>query len=246
MTEGSRSKESTQFGILAKHWSPGRVKTRLADFCGEQRSAQLHRAFLESTLCRFSSVADRHVLSFTPEQTRADFDKISGGRWKLLAQVSGDLGERIANYFQEAFASGSERVVLVGADAPSLPIASVAAAFRALEHHDLAFVPSEDGGYCLIGATRPVEPLTTNIRWGSDLVWEQTREKISTLNWSAKILPSWYDIDHEKDLSRLMNELASIRNDSKDGQDAEDANLNWLYGQIHEICKGLFIGHPQD
>ncbi len=246
MTEGRRPDKLTQFGILAKHWSPGRVKTRLADFCGEQRAAQLHRAFLESTLCRFASVAERHVLCFTPEQTRADFEEISGGHWKLLAQVSGDLGERIASYFQEAFASGSERVVLVGADAPSLPIASVTAAFRALEQHDLAFVPSEDGGYCLIGATRPVEPVTTNIRWGSESVWEQTREKFSTLNWSAKILPSWYDIDHEKDLLRLMNELALIRNDSKDGHDAEDANLDWLRGQIHEICKGLSVGHPKD
>jgi len=246
MTEGRRSDKLTQFGILAKHWSPGQVKTRLAAFCGEQRAARLHRVFLESTLHRFASVAERHVVCFTPEKNRAEFEKISGDHWKLLAQVSGDLGERIAGYFQEAFASGSERVVLVGADAPSLPIASVAAAFRALEQHDLTFVPSEDGGYCLIGATRPVEPVTTNIRWGSESVWEQTREKFSTLKWSAKILPSWYDIDHEKDLFRLMDELALIRNDSNDRHDAEDANLDWLHDQIHEICKGSSIDRPKN
>lgn len=246
VTHVMHSKRSEQFGVLAKHWSPGLAKTRLASFCGDQKAAELHRVFLTATLRRFATIGDRRVLSFTPEERRADFEKVAGKKWTLLPQGSGDLGTRITDYFQEAFSVGSHRVLLVGADAPSLPTATVSAAFSALADHDLTFVPSDDGGYCLIGASRPVGPLMTNIDWGSTSVWAQTQEKIAGLKWSAVVLPSWYDVDREKDLVRLVNELAPQLGETRPGHDTSDANLSWLYGQIIEICEKLRLPRSSD
>ena len=224
-----------QLGVLAKHWSPGMVKTRLVPCCGEHKAAALHQLFLTTTLRRFASVADRRVLNFTPEEYRANFAVLANDHWDLLLQKGEDLGARIANYFQEAFASGQQQVLLIGADTPHLPRVMIEQAFDVLGHHELVFVPSDDGGYCLIGASRPVEPLMLNIEWGSSRVWEQTQKKLDDLKWSVSLLPSWYDIDREEDLTRLLEE--SAKNGFADSN-SHDPHLASLCEQITKIYDG--------
>lgn len=223
-----------QLGVLAKYWLPGTVKTRLVPYCGPRHAAALHQLFLETTLRRFVSLADRQVLSFSPAQYRSSFAKMSENEWDLLPQQGGNLGERIANYFQEAFSKRQKRVLLIGADTPHLPRGRIKQAFDALKQHDLVFVVSEDGGYCLIGASRPVDPLMVDIEWGSSRVWKQTKKKIDELNWSVCQLPSWYDIDRQEDIARMLADLAT--HDFLDCN-SEDPYLASLYDQTKKICE---------
>ena len=198
-----------QLGVLAKHWTSGNVKTRLIPTYSADESAVLHRLFLETTLHRFAHLADHRVLSFTPEFYRSSFAEIATNQWDVLPQKGNDLGERMTNYFHEAFVSGKERVLLIGADTPHLPAVYIEAAFTALGQCDLVFVASDDGGYCLVGASRPVDPLMIGIDWGSSSVWEQTKTKIRALQWSQLQLPPWYDIDRPEDVTRLLEDLAN-------------------------------------
>ena len=238
MNEYSGRNKRTQLGVLSKYWLPGMVKTRLMPYCGDRNAAALHRLFLTTTLSRFASAADRQVLSFYPEQHRSSFAKIANGQWDLLLQQGENLGGRIANSFQDAFSRGPEPVLLIGADTPHLPSDIIKQAFTALRQRDLVFVLSDDGGYCLIGASRPVDPLMLDIEWGTSSVWAQTKKKIDELNWSVKQLSSWYDIDQKEDLVRLMKYLAD--HESMEGH-ANDPALASLSDGIKEICAGVSV-----
>ena len=222
-----------QLGVLAKYWEPGKVKTRLIPYFGAANAAALHQIFLETTLRRFADLADRQILSFTPEAHRSSFEALAADQWDLVPQQEGDLGARIARYFDDAFACGNKRVLLIGADTPHLPASYIEEAFVALEQHDLVFVVSDDGGYCLLGASRPVDPLTIDIDWGSSRVWEQTRKKIEALRWSVRQLPSWYDIDRCEDVKRLQRDFTThplIK------FSARNTYLSELQAKLKKIC----------
>ena len=233
MTASPPESGDRQLGVLAKYWDPGKVKTRLIPYFGASNAAALHQIFLETTLRRFTNLADRQVLCFTPEAHRSSFEAMAADQWDLLPQQEGDLGARIAGYFHDAFACGNKRVLLIGADTPHLPAPYIEEAFVALEQHDLVFVVSEDGGYCLVGASRPVDPLTTDIDWGSSRVWEQTRKKIEALGWSVRQLPSWYDIDRCEDVKQLQRDFTThplIK------LPARDTCLYELQAKLKKIC----------
>ena len=233
MTSSAQEPGDRQLGILAKHWTPGNVKTRLIPSYGTDDAAALHRLFLETTLRRFAHLAERRVLSYTPEPFRSSFTEIAAGQWNVIPQPEGNLGERIINYFNEAFASGKKRVLLIGADTPHLPVSYIEAAFNALRQHDLVFVVSDDGGYCLVGASRPLDLLMVDIDWGSSRVWEQTRAKIRKLCWSLQQLPSWYDIDRPEDVTRLLKDFAIHPYLKRDTTDPYLSRLQEKLEKIH-------------
>src|SRR5262245_60359765 len=108
---------TTLLGMFAKHWTPGRVKTRLAVELGEERAAEIHRAFVSTLLRRFGSLADERILAFDPPDRHGDFQRAAGTAWQLMPQDGGDLGGRMATFFT-ATLGGAERVILIGSDSP--------------------------------------------------------------------------------------------------------------------------------
>lgn len=200
--------EHTLFGIFAKHWEPGRVKTRLARELGQVPAAELHRHFVETLLLRFAAVADRQVLCYSPPAAAAEFAALPLDRWKLLPQADGDLGARLRHYFETAFATGARRVVLIGSDSPNLPAAYVAEAFESLQTHPVVLGPSADGGYYLVGAAGGVPPIFDDIAWSTPQVWTQTVTCLRSAGIPFHALPAWYDVDEPADLRKLAAELA--------------------------------------
>ncbi len=77
------------------------------------------------------------------------------------------------------------------------------AADRALDHHDAVFVPALDGGYGLVGLTRPQPALFEGMRWSVPTVMDQTRTRAraASLRWAE--LPALADIDEPDDLQHL-------------------------------------------
>jgi rSAM/selenodomain-associated transferase 1 len=204
-----------QFGIFAKYWQPGQVKTRLAADVGFEPAARLYRLSLETLLRRFSGVADRRMLSFSPAGRANEFaalveshDSPGMAQWSLEPQAAGDLGKRIEHYFASAFARGARRVVLVGSDSPTLPGSFVVEAFDRLSASDAVVGPTADGGYYLIGLSRLVRGLFDDIAWSTPAVMRQSLERLNVAQCSHHILPSWYDVDTLADLVRLRSELA--------------------------------------
>jgi glycosyltransferase A (GT-A) superfamily protein (DUF2064 family) len=113
----------------------------------------------------------------------------------------------MAEYFRSAFERGCERVVLIGADSPTLPVEYVSQAFRELETHSVVLGPSVDGGYYLVGAARSVPPIFHGVAWSTHHVWEQTLRLLEATRIPVAQLSPWYDVDDIEDLRRLAQDL---------------------------------------
>src|SRR5262245_3190058 len=140
-------------GLFAKQPTPGTVKTRLASATSPDWAAKVYAAFLLDFLERLSTFEVQRVLAYAPPDAHAYFESIAAGKWELLPQSSGDLGERMAAFFRDVFAAGVHAAVLVGADSPTLPLGVIAQSFAELARADLVLGPATDGGYYLIGCT---------------------------------------------------------------------------------------------
>jgi rSAM/selenodomain-associated transferase 1 len=201
-----------ELALFAKHWRRGHVKTRLAAVVGDEQACELYRCFLRTSLTRLSRQGDRRFLVYSPPASTAEFRQFVGRRsWQLRPQVGGDLGARLSYDVQQSFDSGTARLVILGADSPTVPLDHVGRAFKLLESHEVVLGPTKDGGYYLIGLSRPQPELFAEIDWGTDRVWSQTMERLESVFTSPRvaILPRWYDVDRPADLQRLVAELAA-------------------------------------
>jgi rSAM/selenodomain-associated transferase 1 len=199
---------STQFGMFAKFWQPGEVKTRLAREIGNEAAARLYRAFIDTLLTRFNDVGDERTLAFSPAERANEFAQLVGGKnWKLRPQGDGDLGTRMGRHFVQAFSAAVERAVLIGSDSPTLPREFVEQAFALLEDNSVVLGPSEDGGYYLIGLAGGVPPIFNEMPWSTPQVWNETLNRLQAARLKFAVLPTWYDVDEAADLRRLAIEL---------------------------------------
>lgn len=194
--------------LFAKYWSPGRVKTRLAASVGAERAAEFYRVSLECLLRRFGEDADQRCLVIDPPEQRSAFEQVAGDRWTCLAQVEGDLGQRLSQHLEQCLQrDATARYVVIGADSPNLPSAYLEEAFAALKESPVVLGPSADGGYYLVGLRDQVPPIFDAIDWSTDRVWEQTLSCLKSCQLPFHKLPVWYDIDHVEDLQPLARDL---------------------------------------
>ena len=214
-----------QFGIFAKYWQPGNVKTRLAATVGPDLAAEFHRVSLQTLVTRLDSVADRHVLAFWPPEHRPQFQAIVSPSWALRAQVPGDLGKKMAAYFQAALADDATKAVLIGSDSPTISEDVIGQAFAALDDHDVVLGPCQDGGYYLVGCRHPLAPIWDGIAWSTADVWSQTIAALKRANREWHELPTGFDVDEVDDVRRLASSL--LRDEYADS--AWDA--------LREICQ---------
>ena len=201
------------FGMFAKFWQPGQVKTRLADRIGAAAAARVYRFFVLTLLSRFETVADRRLLCFAPPERGREFTELAEPHWTAVPQSAGDLGVRMSAFFQQTLVSGADRVVLIGSDSPTLPTSYVAQAFDLLAEHDVVLGPTPDGGYYLIGARGTTPPVFENVAWSTPDVFQQTTERLRAAGLTYQELPSWYDVDELQDLFRLRDELLQLELD---------------------------------
>src|SRR3954471_1302926 len=146
-------------GIFAKQPVPGQVKTRIAQGSSPDWAGRLAAALLADSLDRLAAVAARRVIAFAPASAVAWFGAAGRGRFELVAQADGDLGQRLRHFIEQELARGADAVVVLGADSPTLPVALVEQAFEQLATADLVLGPTCDGGYYLIGCGRRVPPV---------------------------------------------------------------------------------------
>lgn len=126
---------------------------------------------------------------------------------RLVVQRGEDLGERMLDAASCLFEEGPEPVVILGTDAPTLPLDRIEEAAHALNAHDASIVPSEDGGYVLIGLRNPCEALFRDIAWSTETVYRETMTKARRAGLSVHKGATHYDVDTPEDLARLKAEL---------------------------------------
>lgn len=199
-SEQRRSKE--RIVVLCRYPVPGRVKTRLARDLGGIRAAEVHRVLAEGTVTSARSAARERraglVVSNTGGGPRA-VRRWLGPGLEVAPQPPGGLGDRMAGAFEEAFASGARRVVLVGTDIPGLTAARLHRAFEALDQAGAVLGPSLDGGYWLVGLRRPAD-LFSGIPWGTGAVLQRTLARAEALGLRVHRLETLRDVDRLEDL----------------------------------------------
>jgi rSAM/selenodomain-associated transferase 1 len=203
-------------GVFAKWPVPGQVKTRLAAATSADWAAKVAMAFLLDTLDRLAIIEARRILAYAPAKAGDQFAAIAGGRFVLLPQGDGDLGQRMAAFFSTALPASDGRVVLVGADSPTLPTEYILTALAELRSADLVLGPATDGGYYLIGCAGQVPPVFDGIAWGGSRVLADTALRLRAAGLRLALLPPWYDVDTLDDWHLLRGHLAALRAAGRD------------------------------
>jgi glycosyltransferase A (GT-A) superfamily protein (DUF2064 family) len=105
---------------------------------------------------------------------------------------------------------GFDTVTMIGSDLPDLPPDHVRIALDILARRPEVLVlgPAEDGGYYLIGVTRPHPELFAGIPWDTPFVLERTCSAAKALAIPVEQIPSWCDVDAAADLGRLCRAAA--------------------------------------
>jgi rSAM/selenodomain-associated transferase 1 len=211
MEPDAQARDKLTLAIFAKEPRPGQVKSRLALATSAAWAARVADAFLRDTVARLARVEVRRFLVYSPEQSREYFAALAGNQFQLLPQAEGDLGRRMEQFIAGQFQAGAKRIVIVGADSPSLPPEWIEEAFRKLDEANLVLGPATDGGYYLIGCSGFPPPIFDNISWGSERVLWESISRLSDPAWRIALLPAWYDVDSLADLWTLKGHIAALR-----------------------------------
>jgi uncharacterized protein len=192
--------------VFLRYPEPGKVKSRLAAGIGRQPAADLYARLVRRTLGVVAdfqrTTSDLTVLLFYAPAEREEAVKQScPGPWRFVAQSGCDLGERMAHAFRHVHDRGWRHAVLIGTDIADLQPADLEQSFQALQAGQAVLGPAADGGYYLIGLNRPCEAVFQSQAWGSDSVFERTRETLGKLGFTVKILQQRTDVDREEDLA---------------------------------------------
>jgi len=186
--------------IFAKTPLPGLVKTRLTPPLSPEQAAGLYRCMLLDTIDRARSLC---VDTFIFYQGDPQFFRGAAPGMTLIPQKDGCLGGRLETAFSSLADLGYGARVVIGTDAPDLPLVFVEEAFSRLETgSDAAFGPAEDGGYYLVALRGAHGDLFREIPWSGPHVLARSLERASDAGLATALLPAWYDVDGFEDLLR--------------------------------------------
>lgn len=191
--------------IFVKAPRPGSVKTRIAKTTGPDRACTIYRELVGVVLERCSSIQNVE-LWYSPADALDEIKPWLRESWKGQEQGTGDLGLRLERAFASAFASGAERVVIIGSDCPEIRSGDVRQAWKELKSHDVVIGPAVDGGYWLIGLKVTHAELFREIPWSSDQVLAQTLARARSLGLRIQLLRILSDVDTEEDWNAYVRE----------------------------------------
>jgi len=201
--------------VMAKAPTAGQVKTRLVPPLSQEEAAGLYRCLLMDKLLQVSQLpgVDSYV-AYTPDEAGPLMHELAPQSFTLIPQSGADLGARLHRLSAMLLESGHPGVMIVDSDTPTLPTAYLLEGIERLRSTttDLVLGPAEDGGYYLVGLTRPCPALFDGIQWSSPSVLTETLQRASAQRLRVATLPSWFDVDTADDLHRLRRDLATNGN----------------------------------
>ncbi len=192
---------STGIGVFTRAPVAGATKTRLIPLLGPQGAAQAHEQLLQIAWRAATEACPQAVTVF-----------VAGGMQALALpgplrpQVEGDLGARMHAALQ-AMWQVHDRALVIGSDCAVLTAGVLRDAARALDDHDLVFVPAEDGGYVLVGARRGTPRLAEVFRdvpWSTAAVMAVTRQRVREAGLRHAELATLWDVDEPADWRRAV------------------------------------------
>jgi uncharacterized protein len=186
----------------------GLVKTRLAREIGADPAAAAYRRLVEHQMA--SLPPDWRVeIHFAPADAEDEMRRWLGDGRDYYAQVGAHLGERLVCATEGAFARHAGPVIVIGGDCPGLNRAVVCKASSALGSADVAIGPALDGGYYLIGLSRPAPKVFQDIPWSTSEVFAVTINRIGEAGLTHFELPALEDVHFELPALEDVDDLPS-------------------------------------
>lgn len=187
--------------IMAKSPEADDIKTRLSPRLNRAERVALYIKLLASTIKRLRDIKGVDTfISHTPDDAARYFHHFG---LSSFPQGLGDIGQRMHRALSHVLDMGYARAAIVGSDIPALTPRVVRSAFEALPQADLAIGPAMDGGYYLIGMSRPIPELFQGIPWSSRETLKETVGKARAMGLSMEILDILDDVDTPEDLEKL-------------------------------------------
>ncbi len=187
--------------IFIKNPELGQVKTRLAAKIGQPAALAVYHKLLQHTREVVQEIPFQRYLfysKYVPEQ-----DEWPPHQFIKLIQEGSDLGDRMQRAFQEVLSRGHEKAIIIGSDCPQLQTQHLLAAETALDTHNFAIGPAQDGGYYLLGLKQIVPQIFANKPWSSSQVRSLTLQDLVQKQQSYSLLEELSDIDQLEDLEKF-------------------------------------------
>ncbi len=209
--------------IMAKAPRAGLSKTRLCPPLRPEEAAALSGAFLRDmgtlVLAAAASAPIDLFIAYAPADARDALCPYVPQAARMLAATGeavrepgvDGFGRALLEAMRSLFALGYGAACVLNSDSPTLPAAYLArAARRLLVAPDSAVLgPSGDGGYYLLGLTRPATEPFRNVAWSTPGVAATTRARVAEAGLSLCELPAWDDVDDAAALLTLCRALGA-------------------------------------
>lgn len=196
--------------VMVKAPRAGAVKTRLVPALSDVDAANLAACFAKDTVANARRTVKQVIVAYAPADGRHALEKLLPHEDLLWHEQQGEnLGARLEAAARDAATRGFSPIIIMGTDSPTLPASFIEIAIASLVANisDIAFAPTDDGGYCLVGLHEYTDGLFQNVQWSTPLAYEQTAETAMRLHLRSLTLPRWYDVDTYADLLRLRDEM---------------------------------------
>jgi rSAM/selenodomain-associated transferase 1 len=214
------SEDCCGIAVMAKASRPGKTKTRLVPPLTFEEAASLNTVFLKDAFANIAAAAReakiRAFAAYGPVGEESFFDEVAAQRPQLIPAVFPNFGDCLYAAIEGMFAAGCSSACVLNADTPDLPTAFLAGCAQALEggRDRMVIGPADDGGYYILGISRPHRRLFDDVEWSTPRVLGQTLARAAELGLEVVTLPGWSDID---DASSLRRFAMSRGGDNLDG-----------------------------
>lgn len=190
--------------VFQKAAELGKVKTRLAQRIGNAQALKVYTYLLAYTHRQLEQI-DADIFVYFYGESDAAFG--ANSNYHIRQQCDGDLGVRMATSFAEVFDAGYDKVLVIGTDCFELTSTILKDAFQAFTGAEMVIGPAKDGGYYLLGLTKPIPELFNGMVWSTASVFTDTMAITASLGLSVYHLPVLSDVDRYEDLGELTSLL---------------------------------------
>ena len=182
--------------IFTRTPEPGKCKTRLAKIMGDEVAAQIQSLMLDYLIktVQESELCDLEIWFHGSKDYFSRYPKIT-----IHEQVAGSLGDRMEFAMNKGLQEYNTTII-VGSDCVGLSQELLVQAVNLLEQNDVVIAPSNDGGYCLIGSSRPGLPMFNLSEWSHGQVFSDTMNLLRNAQLTTGILTKVLDVDTRDDL----------------------------------------------
>jgi rSAM/selenodomain-associated transferase 1 len=204
--------KSVAIAITCKTPAAGMSKTRLSPPLRPEECADISSCFIRDLAGTIQSLAKEGGVAgyalYTPLGSEAALRPLLPDSFGLMPQIEGEFGARLRSGTAALLDAGHAGAILVNSDSPTLPAAILRDAATAVRQGDnVVLSPALDGGYTLIGLSRPHARLFEDIAWSTDAVYPATLERAREIGLPVVNVPGWYDVDDAASFRMLEDEL---------------------------------------